>query len=192
VLARIYEQVLEACGLIAAVLVLAMTALIVADVLLRNLHDTSVFLLRDLMRALPPTIPASVELTEYMLFYATTFAAPWLLKRGQHIRIDVVISRVRPIAGWTMELAADLIGLALSLLMTWYGFAMVLKSAGVSLLELKRVGDPTLVVKNLIFSEWYVLWPLPVMFLLLAIEFVFRLQRLIAGPRRARQEGGAV
>ena len=177
-LARLYGRVLEGCGLIAAALVLAMTALIIADVTLRNLFSSA--------------LPASVELTEYALFYATTFAAPWLLKRGQHIRIDVVISRVPPLAGWIMEFAADLIGLALSLLMTWFGFAMLLKSAGVSLLELKRIADPTLVVKNLIFSEWYVLWPLPIMFLLLAVEFVFRLQRLCAGPRMARREGGAV
>src|SRR5581483_10565607 len=99
-------------------LVLAMTALIVADVVLRNLFNT--------------TLPASVELTEYALFYSTTFAAPWLLKRGQHIRIDVVISRVPPLAGWCMELAADLIGIALSLLLTWIGTLMVARSAGLS------------------------------------------------------------
>src|SRR5262249_16127501 len=114
------------------------------------------------------------------------------LKRGQHIRIDVVISRVRPLAGWIMELVCDIIGLALSLLMAWFGAAMVMKSAGFSLLEMKSVAQPTLVVKNLIFSEWYVIWPLPVMYLLLAVEFVFRIQRLLAGPREARREGGSV
>jgi hypothetical protein len=36
------------------------------------------------------------------------------------------------------------------------------------------------------------LWPLPVMFVLLAIEFAFRLHRLLTGPREARREGGAV
>jgi len=178
VLAKVHERVLEACGLVAAALVLAMTALIIADVILRNIFNS--------------TLPASVELTEYALFYATTFAAPWLLKRGQHIRIDVVISRVRPLAGWIMELVCDAIGLVLSLLMAWFGAVMVLRSAGFSLLEMKRVSDPTLVVKNLIFSEWYVIWPLPVMFLFLALEFVFRIQRLRAGPRAARREGGSV
>jgi TRAP-type C4-dicarboxylate transport system permease small subunit len=167
-LAKAYGRVLEGCGVIAALLVFAMTALIVADVALRNLFNA--------------TLPASVELTEYALFYAATFAAPWLLRRGQHIRIDVVIARVPAFAGWIMEILCDLIGLALSLLMSWYGIAMVLRSAR---------GD-TLVVKNLIFPEWYVLWPLPLMFLLLSVEFAFRLQRILAGPRQARREGGAV
>lgn len=167
-LARAYGRVLEGCGLVAAALVLAMTALIVADVVLRNRFNM--------------TIPASVELTEYAMFFASAFAAPWLLRRGQHIRIDVVIARVPPVAGWIMEILCDLVGLALSLLMTWYGAAMVLRSAA----------GGTLVVKNLIFAEWYILWPLPVMFLLLAVEFVMRLARLIGGPRTARREGGAV
>jgi len=167
-LAKAYGRILEGCGLIAAALVLAMTALIVADVVLRNRFNT--------------TIPASVELTEYALFYATTFAAPWLLRRGQHIRIDVVIARVPAMAGWIMEIACDVIGLTLSLLMSWFGIAMVLRSAS----------GPTLIVKNLIFPEWYVLWPLPLMFMLLSVEFVIRLQRVLAGPRQARREGGTV
>jgi TRAP-type transport system small permease protein len=167
-LARIYGRVLEGCGLVAALLVFAMTVLIVADVALRNLFNT--------------TLPASVELTEYAMFYAATFAAPWLLRRGQHIRIDVLITRIPPTGGWIMEIVCDLIGLALSLLMSWYGIAMVVRSAR----------GATLVVKNLIFPEWYILWPLPLMFVLLALEFAFRLQRLLTGPRQARREGGAV
>ena len=166
--AKIYERVLEGCGVVAGLLVFAMTVLIVADVVLRNLFNA--------------TLPASVELTEYALFYASPFAAPWLLKRGQHIRIDVLVTRVPPAVGWAMEIASDLIGLALSLLMSWYGVWMVTRS----------MTGGTLVVKNLIFLEWYVLWPLPLMFVLLAIEFVFRLQRVIAGPRQARREGGSV
>jgi TRAP-type C4-dicarboxylate transport system permease small subunit len=167
-LATVYGRLLEGCGLVAALLVFAMTALIVADVVLRNLFNT--------------TLPASVELTEYAMFYAAAFAAPWLLRRGQHIRIDIVIARAPPTAGWIMEILCDLIGLGLSLLMSWYGIAMVLKSWR---------GD-TLVVKNLIFSEWYILWPLPVMFVLLSVEFVFRLARIVSGPHQARREGGSV
>jgi TRAP-type C4-dicarboxylate transport system permease small subunit len=116
------------------------------------------------------------------MFFAAAFAAPWLLRRGQHIRVDIVVMRAPPNAGWAMEVACDIIGLALSLLMSWYSIAMVLRSWR----------GETLVVKNLIFAEWLILWPLPVMFVLLAVEFVFRLQRILTGPRRARREGGVV
>ena len=167
-LAKAYGRVLGLFGAIAALLVLAMTALIVADVVLRNIFRV--------------TLPASVELTEYAMFFASAFAAPWLLRRGQHIRVDILVVRAPPATGWMMEIFCDLVGLALSLLMSWYSVAMVLRSWR---------GD-TLVVKNLIFAEWYILWPLPVMFLLLAVEFVFRLRRVLAGPRQARREGGSV
>ncbi len=76
-LAKAYGRVLEVCGVIAALLVFAMTALIVADVALRNIFRV--------------TLPASVELTEYAMFFASAFAAPWLLRRGQHIRVDFVM-----------------------------------------------------------------------------------------------------
>ncbi len=167
-LAKAYGRVLEVCGVIAALLVFAMTALIVADVALRNIFRV--------------TLPASVELTEYAMFFASAFAAPWLLRRGQHIRVDIVVMRAKPFAAWVMEILCDLIGLALSLLMSWYSVAMVVRSWR----------GETLVVKNLIFAEWYILWPLPVMFVLLAVEFVFRLQRILTGPRQARREGGVV
>lgn len=167
-LAKAYGWVLGACGAFAALLVLAMTALIVADVVLRNVFRV--------------TLPASVELTEYAMFFASAFAAPWLLRRGQHIRVDIVVMRAKPFVAWVMEILCDLIGLALSLLMSWYGIAMVVRSWR----------GETLVVKNLIFPEWLILWPLPVMFVLLAVEFVFRLQRILTGPRQARREGGVV
>ena len=173
-LGKAYGRILDGCGLIAAALVLAMTALIVTDVLLRNWA-----LLRYLIVA---SIPASVELTEYALFYATCFAAPWLLHQGQHIRIDVVLSRVPPAAAWVVEIVCDLIGLSLSVLLTGFGVVMVARSMNAG----------TLMVKNMVFPEWYALWPLPVMFALLTVEFVFRIQRLVTGPRQARREGGSV
>lgn len=184
-LAKAYGRVLEACGLVSAVLVLAMTAMIVGDVILRIRFVVEV--IQRLLRQIGIDNVAridinSVELTEYMLFYAAAFAAPWLLRRGQHIRIDVVIARVPRLAGWTMELACDLIGLGLSLLLSFYGGWMLWNSMNAG----------TLVVKNLIFHEWLILWPLPLMFVLVSIEFIFRIQRLLTGPRTVRSEGGAV
>ena len=44
----------------------------------------------------------------------------------------------------------------------------------------------SITIKNLIFPEWWLLAPLPITFLLLAIEFVFRFRRLL--QRRDRRE----
>ena len=46
----------------------------------------------------------------------------------------------------------------------------------------------SMVIKTLITPEWWALAPLPVAFALLAIEVLFRMQRLYAGERGPRDE----
>ena len=102
-LGALYGRLLNACGIVAAIVILAMTALIVTDVALRNLAGT--------------VIRGSVELTEYALFLSTMMAAPWLLRHGRHIRIDILLTRLPPRAGWLAEIVCDLVGLSLSILL---------------------------------------------------------------------------
>ena len=163
-LARIYGRILDGCGLVAAALLLAMTSLIVADVFLRNRFNT--------------TIPASVELTEYALFYASTFSAPWLLRRGQHIRIDVLLRVVPPRLAWYCEWLCDLVALACTLVMAFAGFKAVQSSMAIG----------AMVVKTLAIPEWWLLAPMQLCFLLLSVEIVFRMARLHAGPPGPRED----
>jgi len=43
-------------------------------------------------------------------------------------------------------------------------------------------------IRTLVTPEWWSLAPLPVAFVLLAIEIFFRMQRLAEGPRRPRDD----
>ena len=43
-------------------------------------------------------------------------------------------------------------------------------------------------IKTLVTPEWWSLAPLPLTFLLLAIEVLFRMQRLAEGPRMPRDD----
>jgi len=49
----------------------------------------------------------------------------------------------------------------------------------------------SITIKNLVFPEWWVLAPLPVAFALLAVEFVFRFQRML-NERATRREATSV
>ena len=40
------------------------------------------------------------EVTEYALYLITLLTAPWLLRRGQHVRIDMVLVMVPPRVAW--------------------------------------------------------------------------------------------
>lgn len=161
-------RLFDALALAAALLLFAMVALVTADIVLRN--------------TLRVGFAWANEITEYALYLTTLLTAPWLLRRGQHVRIDMFLVIVPPRVAWLMEALADIVGFTASLVLVWYGTIMTLQSA--------RLGSLT--IKNLVFPEWWLLAPLPVCFTLLAIEFVFRLHRLAGAPRTRRGEATSV
>ena len=73
-------------------------------------------------------------------------------------------------------------GLAIALAFAWFGAAAAADS----------LASASLVMKTFIFPEWWVMVPLPVAMVLIAIEFAFRLDRLARGPRRPRQDATSV
>ena len=68
-----------------------------------------------------------------------------------------------------------MLGLACCLCWSWYGAWRSLESCAPAALS----------IKTLVMPEWWMLVPLPVGFVLLAIEFLFRMRRLrgASGPR---------
>ena len=79
-----YGRLLDALALLACALVFAMTVMICADVLLRN------------VRIIPHVVGLewSNEVSEAMLYLVTLLTAPWLLRCGQHVRVDIVLRAV--------------------------------------------------------------------------------------------------
>src|SRR3954465_7439960 len=105
-LARLFDTL----AAIAALMLLAMVALVTADIVLRN--------------TLGAGFAWSNEVTEYALYLITLLAAPWLLRRGQHVRIDMMLILVPPRLAWMIEAVADIFGFAASLVLIWYGVIM--------------------------------------------------------------------
>jgi TRAP-type C4-dicarboxylate transport system permease small subunit len=167
-LSSAFGRLLDVLAVTAAFILLAMVILVTADIVLRNVARFG-FVWAN-------------EVSEYALYAITLLTAPWLLRRGQHVRIDLVLTFVAPRAAWLMEAAADMLGLAVCLVMMRYGFEMAIDSA--------MLGSIT--IKNLLFPEWWLLAPLPICFALLAIEFVFRFDRLLRSERRRRIEATSV
>jgi TRAP-type C4-dicarboxylate transport system permease small subunit len=166
-LSTAFGRLLEALAVLAAAILFAMVAVVTADIVLRNLTRFGILWAN--------------EVSEYALYGMTLLTAPWLLRRGQHIRLDLVLIMLPRRAVWLIEAAADLVGFAVCLALVRYGAIMAYDSF--------RIGAIT--IKNLIFPEWWLLAPLPICFALLALEFVFRLHRLL-GDRARRAEATAV
>ena len=153
--------------MVAALILLGMVILVTADILLRNLAGRG-FVWAN-------------EVSEYALYLMTLLTGPWLLRRGQHVRLDLMLSAVPRRVAWIMEAAGDVLGFLVSLGMIRYGYIMAS--------EAWRLGAIT--IKNLVFPEWWLLAPLPAVFLLLAVEFIFRFHRVLL-VRDLRQEATSV
>jgi TRAP-type C4-dicarboxylate transport system permease small subunit len=159
-----FGKLLNALAVLAALTLLAMVVMVTADIILRNVTRNG--------------FPWANEISEYALYVITLLTAPWLLRRGQHVRIDLALTLLPPRMAWLMEVAADVLGFVVCLVMLRYGVKMTVDSA--------MLGSIT--IKNLVFPEWWLLWPLPLCFALLAVEFVFRFDRLLRGERARRIE----
>ena len=163
-----FGRVFDALATFASVILLAMVLVVSADILLRD--------------GVGSGIAWADEVSEYALYVITVLTAPWLLRRGQHVRIDIVLTMVPQQIAWLMEAIGDVFGFAVCLVLVRYGLSMTFDSWS--------TGSTT--IKNLIFPEWWLLVLLPVCFLLLAIEFVFRFQRLLTGERTRRGDATSV
>jgi TRAP-type C4-dicarboxylate transport system permease small subunit len=163
-----YGRVLEALALLGALLILAMTLMICIDVLLRN------------VRIIPAMVGLewSNEISEGMLYLITMLVAPWLLRRGQHIRVDIVLRAVPKPVGWSFEWIVDALGLACCAAIAYYGARAALASYAAGSIS----------IKTLVTPEWWLLSALPVAFLLLAVEMAFRIRRLYLGERAPRDD----
>ena len=163
-LSRCYGRVLDALLLLASLLLLAMTLLIGADVLLRNVGLGG--------------IAPSNEISEDIIYLVTLLAAPGLLRQGQHIRVDIVLRLLPARIGWLLEWFGDIVGVICCLYFVWYGTRVAAAS----------FESGALSIKTLIIPEWWLLAPMPAAFVLLALEFLFRMHRLALAERGPRDD----
>jgi TRAP-type C4-dicarboxylate transport system permease small subunit len=163
-----YGRLLAALALLGCAILMAMMLIIVVDVALRNLA----------IPGLPGGLAWSNEISELMLYLITMCVAPWLLRQGQHIRVDIVLQALPRRLAWSLEWLGDLIGFACCVIIAWYG-AQAAWSSYVS---------GAVNIKTLVTPEWWSLLPLPVVFVLLAFEMIFRMLRLFEGERGPRHD----
>ena len=163
-----YGRLLEVLALAACALILGMTLMICADVFLRN------------VRIVPGMVGLewANEISEAMLYLITLLTAPWLMRKGQHIRVDILLRAVPKRLGWSFEWMVDALAMATCAAIAYYGARAALASWNASSLS----------IKTLITPEWWLLSVLPVAFLALTIEMLFRMRRLWLGPRAPRDD----
>lgn len=114
------------------------------------------------------SMPWLVEVIEYVMYAGTFLAAPWVLRQGEHVRVDLVLTSIAKDKAIRLQQIVDAIGLIISVIMFYYGAAVVIDAYKMN----------TIQFKNIAIHEWILMLPIAVGSALLAIEFCLRIFRL--------------
>jgi TRAP-type C4-dicarboxylate transport system permease small subunit len=147
-IADLYLQFLTLLKNLAGVVIFCVFLLIVSDVLIR----TAGF----------QTWQASSVLVEYGLLWFTMLAAPWLARHKAHVFIDA-ITQLLPAA--VQRVLAKLVYLTcvfFSLVVFYYSLRLMIDAIAEGQIDIRAVDVPL----------WVLLAPIPLCFLLVAIEFL--------------------
>ena len=151
--ARLYDAFYRCIGALVCALIAFIALIISLDVLMRNTGLG--------------TLPWMLEVSEYAQFLATFLGAPWVLKHGAHVRVDVIVANLPARAGRMLELLGDTVGLLISVVILWYAVTIVSNS----------MSEGAKIIKILIIPEWWVFAVVAISALLLIVEFLCRMWR---------------
>lgn len=112
------------------------------------------------------------EVIEYLLFAGVFLGAPWVLRQGSHVRVDLLVGNLPPGVATGLERLLDLVGCIICLALLRYGWINLDSAWMFQSMQHKYFAMP----------EWVLLSVFVACFALLAIEFLFRLLRGGAAP----------
>jgi TRAP-type C4-dicarboxylate transport system permease small subunit len=163
---RAIGLLIDGLGALSGAVIGAMALLITADVVMRAL-------------AIRP-LGWTVEMTEYGLLVVGFLGAPWVLRHGDHIRVDVVLRGLSPVWAGRMLILANAIALIACLFVAWYGLQAAMQA----------FARGSILFKTLHMPQWIILSIMPLGVGLLAYEFLSRILRRLAGRAVPGEEIG--
>lgn len=150
---KLYDAVLYGMAWLAGALMVAMMAMIVADVALRNLgYQSSAHFF---------------TFTEYFLLLIPLLGAPWLVREKGHIYIEVLIVALPQRLQRGLMFAVVLACIAVAGILAWYGGAITLQDF------LANEKD----VRSFDMPRWMLMASMPLAFGMMAVEFLRLLAR---------------
>lgn len=141
------DRTINVLAVVAGVLMCTLTVLICADVASRTF---------DLF-----AIDWTLEAAEYHLYAITFLTAPWVLRTGGHISVDLLVAQLNALGARRLAWCVNLVGAAICVVLLFYSIKVLVASY--------RSG--TLVYKALIFPEWFQFTVPPVTFFLMLLIF---------------------
>lgn len=114
----------------------------------------------------------TVEVCEYILFSMAFLGAPWLLKEGGHVNIDIFVSHLSPRRRHGMELISTSVGIIISSIICWFSITTSYESWSTGVLLTKTLNVPKYYFLMLIALGYFFL------LLVFARQFIDHIRRL--------------
>lgn len=112
-------------------------------------------------------LPWLGEGIEYALYVGVFLSAAWVLQKGAHVRVDIIVAALPKRFAVRMEKALDIVGAVLCAVLCYYGVAAAIT----------EFIDETMPDKDLRIDNWYMMVAFALAFALLTIEFLLRVRR---------------
>ncbi len=145
---RAYDRFLLMLGMIAGLLILLITVGIGVDVATRAITGQGLSWL--------------IDLAEYAMLGVTFIGAPWVLRRGGHVAVEIAVMYLPRRIREVVRRLVCLLGAFICGSLAWAG----------ALATLAAYTRGSLVFKALVFPEWWILVVMPISLALCAIEFL--------------------
>ncbi len=111
------------------------------------------------------------EVTEVMLLYITFFGSAWVLREGGHVKVDIILTRLKPVSIAFLGIISSVLGIFVSAILTVYGFKVVMNCINKGLYTPTALEIPLSIIIVVI----------PIGCLLLFFQFIRRTLKFIAG-----------
>jgi TRAP-type C4-dicarboxylate transport system permease small subunit len=125
-------------------------------------------------------LPGVQEIIEYIMFAGVFLSAPWALRIGAHVRVDLLIGALPSALARSLDQVLDVAGLAICLILLWFGGVNFKFAYAFNSTQMKYYNIP----------EWWLLSVFVVSFTLLSVEFISRMIRGGTSPEKDQHAAG--
>ena len=154
---KIFDQVLKIMMFIAGILLIFIMLSVCMEVILRTFFDVSLMWI--------------TEVTEIMLLYITFLGSAWVLREGGHVKVDIILSRLKPRIKAFLGIISSILGIFVSLILTGFGFKVALDCLHKSAYTPTAMEIPMALIIIII----------PIGCLMLFLQFIRRTLKYVAG-----------
>jgi len=140
----LFRRVTDAMAVVAGLLLVAIVFIISIDVAMRHfLNNPQVW---------------TVEICEYFIFAITFLGAPWLLRVGGHVNVDIVTARLPIKAQHALTLFASIVGALVCLVLTYFGVVTAIDCYQTGVLEVRTLDVPKYYFMILVSLGYFLLF----------------------------------